>query len=174
MSDDVHATVRFRDESLVEALEEAEGEHGSRSEAIRHAVATAYGGGDEVEEDEDTGLPVKAKEGHRKLVEWTGRGGRIELDTAESILANHLNIQKGAVRKVVIQPLKREDVIALHQGIHNVSIVVGDIEGDDVEAGDEPTADTESTSSEAATDGGEARDRIDELAAAGAEVADGE
>ena len=160
MSDDVHATVRFRDESLVEALEEAEGEHGSRSEAIRHAVATAYGGSDDVEGDEDSGLPVKAKEGHRKLVEWTGRGGRIELDTAESILANHLNIQKEAVRKVVIQPLKRENVIALHQGIHHVSIVVGDLDGEEVKPRESPA----STSTEAATDGGDGRDRLDELA----------
>lgn len=170
MSEDVHATVRFSDEELVEALEAAEEEHGSRSEAIRRAVATAYGGGDDIETSDDSGLPVKAKEGHRKLVEWTGIGGRLELQTVESILANHLNIQKEAVRKVVIQPLKSEDVIALHQGIHHVSIVVGDLDGDNVETEDEPTTDAPLTSSEAATDGGEARDRLDELAEAGAEA----
>jgi len=170
MSDDVHATVRFRDEELVEALEEAEGEHGSRSEAIRHAVATAYGGDDGVETSAESGLPVKAKEGHGKLVEWTGRGGRIELQTAESILANHLNIQKEAVRKVVIQPLKREEVIALHQGIHHVSIVVGSLDDEPISAETE----TDGVESKIATDGGEASDRLDELAAAGAEVADGE
>ena len=172
MSEDVHATVRFSDEKLVAALEAAEDEHGSRSEAIRKAVATAYADGDDVEASDDSGLPVKAKEGHRKLVEWTGLGGRLELQTAESILANHLNIRKEAVRKVVIQPLKSANVIALHQGIHHVSIVVGDLDGDDVEAEDEPTTDAPSTSSEAATDGGEARDRLDELAEAGTEVAD--
>ena len=159
MSDGVHATVRFKDEEIVAALEEAEGEHGSRSEAIRQAVRAHYAGGDDVEASDETGLPVKAKEGHRKLVEWTGRGGRIELDTAESILANHLNIQKEAVRKVVIQPLKREEVIALHQSIHHVSIVVGDVDGDvaDIEI------DVDVGETEAATDGGEARDRLDEL-----------
>ncbi|GAA0507866.1 hypothetical protein SAMN04488066_101367 [Halorubrum aquaticum] len=171
MSESRVAKATIRDEGLLAALEEAEEEHGSLADALRHAVATTYAGDDDVETVYDSGLPVKAEEGHRKLVEWTGVGGRIELGTAESILANHLNIQKEAVRKVVIQPLKREDVIALHQGIHHVSIVVGknDDEPTETESPVEPSA-----SKEAVADGGEARERLDELAAAGMEVADGD
>jgi hypothetical protein len=170
MSDDVHASVRFRDAELVEALETAEEEHGSRSEAIRKAVATAYSSGDDAESSNDTGLPVKARDAHQKLVDWAGIGGRLELNTAESVLANHLNIQKEAVRKVAIQPLKANNAVALHQGLHEVTLVVGHLDGSEIEA-------TESaalmSSGEAVADGGEASDRLDELAEAGAEVADG-
>lgn len=171
MSDDVHATVRFREADQVEALETGEEEHGSRSEAIRKAVATAYGSGSGAESDDDTGLPVKARDAHQKLVEWAGIGGRLELNTAESVLANHLNIQKEAVRKVALQPLKANDAVALHQGLHEVTLVVGRLDGSEIEA-TEPTAST--SSGEAVADGGEASDRLDELAEAGAEVADGE
>ncbi|TKX82505.1 hypothetical protein EXE43_29075, partial [Halorubrum sp. SS5] len=71
----------------------------------------------------------KARDAHRKLVEWAGIGGRLELNTAESVLANHLNIQKEAVRKVALQPLKANDAVALHQGLHEVTLVVGRLDG---------------------------------------------
>ena len=170
MSDDVHATVRFRDADLVEALEAAEEEHGSRSEAIRMAVATAYGSDDSAESSDESGLPVKARDAHRKLVEWAGIGGRLELNTAESVLANHLNIQKEAVRKVALQPLKANDAVALHQGLHEVTLVVGRLDGSEIEA-TEPAPST--SSGEAVADGGDPSDRLDKLAEAGAEVADG-
>ena len=163
------AKATIRDGELLKALEEAEEEHGSLADALRHAVATTYAAVDDVVASDETGLPVKAKEGHRKLVEWTGIGGRIELKTAESILANHLNIRKEAVRKVVIRPLKREDVIVLHQGIHHVSIVVGTLDDEPISV----ESDTDATEGEIAMDGGEAREQLDELAAAGTEVADG-
>ena len=173
MSDDATGLVSFRveDPELASALEDAADSEGSKSKAIRNGLREALlGNGDDVEASAENGLPVKAKEGHRKLVEWTGRGGRIELKTAESILANHLNIQKEAVRKVVVQPLKREGVIDLHQGIHHVSIVVGTLDDEPVSV----ESDADSTETEIATDGGEARERLDELAAAGAEVGHGE
>ncbi|MFA9517982.1 hypothetical protein ACERIT_12320 [Halopenitus sp. H-Gu1] len=172
------AKATIEDPEILEALEEAEEEHGSMAAALRHAVATTYA--TDATDDTDArdtkhDLPVKAVEGYRKLVEWTGVGGRIELETAESILANHLNVQKAAVRKIVIQPLKREDVVVLHQGIHHVSIVVGRLD-------DGATTETTSTPAdgEAVADGGNvdtddvenARDRLDELAAAGEEMAD--
>ena len=164
------AKATIEDESLLAALEEAEEEFGSMAEALRHAVSTAY-----VDEDDAKAaaarddVPAKARDAHRKLVEWAGVGGRLELDTAESVLANHLNIQKEAVRKTVIYPLKGADAVRIHQGIHTVSIIVGSLDGDDVEVREASTP-----SAEPATDGGETRERLDELAAAGAEVADGE
>jgi len=81
-------------------------EHGSLADAIRFAVSEAYVDGDDVGETEDSVISLKAREGHRKLVEWTGIGGRIELETAESVLANHLNIKTDAIRKMVVKPLK--------------------------------------------------------------------
>ncbi|QKY18322.1 hypothetical protein [Halorubrum sp. CBA1229] len=154
------AKATFYDAELLAALEEAEEQHGSMADALRYAVAKTYVDGSEEDGDEpDTGLPVKAHEGHRKLMEWAGYRGRLELGTAESVLANHLNVQKEAVRKTVIEPLRKEDAIRIHQGIHTVSIIVGTLEGDEPEP-----RDSTSTSTEAATDGGEARERLDELA----------
>jgi len=158
------AKANIRDRTLLEALEEAEEEHGSLAEALRHAVSTTYvnteGGEPATQSDE---IPAKARDAHRKLVEWAGVGGRLELNTAESVLANHQNIQKAAVRKTVLQPLKANDAIALHQGLHEVTLVVGRLDGDDVEAREPPA----STSSEdAVADGGEARERLDELESA--------
>ncbi|SMO81526.1 ribbon-helix-helix domain-containing protein [Halorubrum cibi] len=170
MSDDgVHVTSRIRDPELVDALEAASEEMGSRSEAIRAAVRETYvGDSDETNEGTDE-IPVKARDAHRELVEWAGIGGRLELDTAESVLANQLNIQKEAVRKTVIYPLKREDALRVHQGIHTVTLVIGRLDGDEVEPREPPAT----ASGDAVADGG-TRERLDELAAAGVEVADGD
>ncbi|ELZ41883.1 hypothetical protein [Halorubrum tebenquichense] len=158
------AKAKIRDQALLEALEDAEEEHGSLAEALRHAVSTTYV---DTESDETATpsdeIPAKARDAHRKLVEWAGIGGRLELDTAESVLANHLNIQKEAVRKVTLQPLKANNAVALHQGLHEVTLVVGRLDGDDIEARDRPAS---TSSGDAVADGGEARERLDELAEA--------
>jgi hypothetical protein len=153
------------DPELVAALQAASDETGSKSEAIRLALREAYLG--DVESDDganNTGLPVKAREAHGKLVELAGVGGRLELDTAEALLANYLNIAKEAVRRTVIHELKKANAIAVHQGIHSVSVVVGRLDGKDVEPREPATASTAP-----ATDGGEARERLKELS--NAEVA---
>ena len=163
MSDDGTGMVSFRveDPALAAAIEEAAESEGSKSEAVRNGLRAGLLGDDVESEDASDALPSKARDAHRKLVEWAGVGGRLELDTAESVLANHLNIQKAAVRKTVLQPLKAGDAIALHQGLHEVTLVVGRLDGSDVEARETPAS---TTSTEAATDGGEARDRLDDLA----------
>ncbi|EMA68855.1 hypothetical protein C461_04472 [Halorubrum aidingense JCM 13560] len=166
MSDSRVAKATIRDDARLKALAEAEEEHGSLADAIRFAVSEAYVNGDDASESADGEIPLKAREGHRKLVEWTGIGGRIELETAESVLANHLNIQTGAIRRMVVKPLKAADVIRLHQGIHDVWIIVGALDGEPISVDTEPDA----PARKAATDGGEARERLDELAAAGTEV----
>ena len=164
MSDEIHVTARVSDPELVAALQAASDETGSKSEAIRLALREAYLG--DVDDDgvNDTGLPVKAREAHGKLVELAGVGGRLELDTAEALLANHLNIAKEAVRRTVIHELKKANAIAVHQGIHSVSVVVGRLDGKDVEPREPATASTAP-----ATDGGEAYERLEELS--NAEVA---
>jgi hypothetical protein len=164
MSDEIHVTARVSDPELVAALQAASDETGSKSEAIRLALREAYLG--DVDDDgvNDTGLPVKAREAHGKLVELAGVGGRLELDTAEALLANHLNIAKEAVRRTVIHELKKANAIAVHQGIHSVSVVVGRLDGEDVEPRESAT-----TSAAPATDGGKARERLEELS--NAEVA---
>lgn len=120
-------TVRIDDPELGEAVAEAEEEHGSKSDAVRSALRDSLLGSEGFDVGVVAGrkVPQKAVEGHRKLVEYTGVGGRIDLDTAESILANHLNIQKESVRSVVIKPLRGANVLGLSQGITQVTLVVG-------------------------------------------------
>ncbi|WP_280585097.1 hypothetical protein [Halorubrum sp. Boch-26] len=166
MSESRVAKATIRDEARLDALAEAEEEHGSLADAIRFAVSEAYVDGDDASETDDGEIPLKAREGHRKLVEWTGIGGRIELETAESVLANHLNIKTDAIRRIVVKPLKAADVIRLHQGVHDVWVIVGSL--DDATASPDPDPDV--PAQKAATDGGEARERLDELAAADTEV----
>jgi hypothetical protein len=166
MSESRVAKATIRDDARLEALAEAEEEHGSLADAIRFAVSEAYVDGDDVGETEDSVISLKAREGHRKLVEWTGIGGRIELETAESVLANHLNIKTDAIRKMVVKPLKARDVIRLHQGIHDVWIIVGSLDDATVSVDTEPDA----PSHKVATGGGEASERLDELAAAETEA----
>ena len=166
MSESRVAKATIRDDARLEALAEAEEEHGSLADAIRFAVSEAYVDGDDVGETEDSVISLKAREGHRKLVEWTGIGGRIELETAESVLANHLNIKTDAIRQKVVKPLKARDVIRLHQGIHDVWIIVGSLDDATVSVDTEPDA----PSHKVATDGGEARERLDELAPAETEA----
>ena len=160
MSDEIHVTARVSDPELVAALQAASDETGSKSEAIRLALREAYLG-DVDDAGDDTGMPVKAREAHGKLVELAGVGGRLELDTAEALLANYLNIAKEAVRRTVIHELKKANAIAVHQGIHSVSVVVGRLDGEDVEPREPATASTAP-----ATDGGEARERLEELSSA--------
>jgi hypothetical protein len=166
MSESRVAKATIRDNERLEALAEAEEEHGSLADAIRFAVSEAYVDGNDTSERADAEIPLKAREGHRKLVEWTGIGGRIELETAESVLANHLNIKTDAIRRIVVKPLKAAGVIRLHQGVHDVWVIVGSLDDATASVDTEPDTSTR----KAATDGGEARERLDELAAADTEV----
>ena len=171
------AKAPISDERRLEVLEAAEEEHGSMADAVRHALdRLADASETEAETDPDeVDVPAKALEGYWELVEWTEVGGRIEIGTAESVLANALNIPKPGVRSRVIKPLVNEDLLWKDWGHEGVWLVVGRRDGEPLNAPEQaPTADAPSTPSEAATDGGEVRDRLDELAAAGAEVADGE
>ena len=171
-------TVRIEDPELGAAIEEAAEDAGSKSEAVRSTLRDGLLGSDGFEVGVVGGrkVPQKAVEGHRKLVEYTGVGGRIELDTAESILANHLNIQKESVRSVVIKPLGGAGVIGVSQGISQVTLIVG---SEEEPASDEgwsqlQAAQEHHTAGEKVDDPEKASDRLDELATAGTGVADGE
>jgi len=163
MSDGQMFSFRVEDPELSAAIEDAAESEGSKSDALRNGLrAGLLGDGDDAESD--SGVSVKAREGHRKLVEWAGVGGRIELETAESMLANEMNIGTDGIRRLVVKPLKAKDAIRLHQGVHHVWINVGTIDGEHASVTAEVRARSES--SEAATDGGEVREELDELAEA--------
>ena len=169
------AKAPIRDEKRLEALEAAEREHGSMADALRHALdRLADASETEAETDpSEVDVPAKALEGYWELVDWTDVGGRIDIETAESVLANALNIPKAGVRKRVIKPLVNENLLWKDWGHDGVWLVVGRRDGEPLNAPEqESTPDAPSMSSEVAADGGDPRDRLDELAAAGAEVAD--
>ena len=169
------AKAPIRDEKRLEVLEAAEREHGSMAAALRHALdRLADASETEVATDPtEVDVPAKALEGYWELVDWEDVGGRIEIGTAESVLANALNIPKAGVRKRVIKPLVNENLLWKDLGYEGVWLVIGRRDGEPLNAPEQAeTPDSASASSEAATDGGKARDRLDELAAAGEGVAD--
>ena len=178
MSDDGRvAKAPISDEKRLEVLEAAEEEHGSMAAAIRHALDRLADASETEAETDPTevDVPAKALKGYWELVEWTDIGGRIEIGTAKSVLADKLNIPKEGVLSRVIKPLVNENLLWKDWEYETVWLVVGRRDGEPLNAPERgPTTDAPSTSSEAATDGVNPRDRLDELAAAGAEVADGE
>ena len=178
MSDDGRvAKAPISDERRLEVLEAAEEEYGSMADAVRHALdRLADASETEAETDPDeVDVPAKALKGYWELVQWTEVGGRIEIGTAESVLANALNIPKPGVRSRVIKPLVNENLLWKDWAHEGVWLVVGRRDGEPLNAPEqEPTPESPSTISEAATDGGKARERLGEFAAGDTEVADGE
>ncbi len=176
MSDDGRvAKAPISDERGLEVLEGAEEEHGSMADAVRHALdRLADASETEAETDpREVDVPAKALEGYWELVEWAEVGGRIEIGTAESVLANALNIPKPGVRSRVIKPVVNENLLWKDWAHEGVWLVVGRRDGEPLNAPErEPTPEASSTSSEAATDDSEARKRLDELASAGEVVND--
>jgi len=176
MSDDGRvAKAPISDERRLEVLEAAEEEHGSMADAVRHALDRLADASETEAETEpgEVDVPAKALKGYWELVEWTEVGGRIEIGTAESVLANALNIPKPGVRSRVIKPLVNENLLWKDWAHEGVWLVVGRRDGEPLNAPErEPTLEASSTSSEAATDGSEARKRLDELASAGEVVSD--
>ena len=159
------AKAPIRDEKRLKALQEAEQEHGSMADAVRYALdRLADASETEAETDPDAvDVPTKALEGYWELVDWTDVGGRIELGTAESVLANKLNIPKAGVLSRVIKPLVNENLLWKDWAHEEVWLVVGRRDGAVLNAPkEEPEA--PSTSPKAATDGGAANERLDELA----------
>ena len=162
------AKAPIREEKRLKALQEAEKEHGSMADAVRYALdRLADARETEAETDSDAvDVPTKALEGYWELVDWTDVGGRIELGTAESVLANKLNIPKAGVLSRVIKPLVNENLLWKDWEYDEVWLVVGRRDGQMLNAPEEePTGpEASSTPPEAATDGGAVNERLDELA----------
>jgi hypothetical protein len=118
-------TVRLDDEELVAAIDERAEELGSRSEAYREAVRRAYLEGTTTDSDDDGAtLPKAAREGYEALREHANAGERMAIDTAESIIAQRVQLRKETVRSSVIQKLHGAGWLAVEQGIHQVSVVL--------------------------------------------------
>ena len=192
MSDDAPGTVtvRISDPERAERLLAAEEEHGSRSKALRNAIDVAYS---ETDEGDDEGLSEAARKAHRKLVEVRGAGAMLPIEAAESIMAQRINLETGVVREIVTKELVSEGLIVVSSGQNSAHAVVrapdnpapttkpverspfdalernpGLFTNPEAEEGSpyHPTA----VGSDEYDVEAEARDRLDELAAAGAEV----
>lgn len=166
-----HVQTRVRDERLSEQLDEAAEEYGSRSEAVRVALQEKYLDGEDADcdavPDELADVPLKGRDGYYELVDFVGEGGHLELEAAESILANHLNIGTRSVRNVVTRPLVDAGALAIRQGVHEVAVVVRPLEdpAENADADELPDdgdgADGDGPTVDAPEDAG---DRLDELA----------
>jgi len=110
----VKATIS--DPALLEAIEAGEERHGSMAETVRHALRETYGASEERN---------RIARAHKELVERYG-AGRIGLETAESTLAQSQSIPKDEVRSQLLTPMARTGRIAIHQGLYQVSVVIGD------------------------------------------------
>lgn len=106
-------SARVSDDELLDALDEAADEHGSRSEAIRAALRETYADRDGNEANVARHLPDDpiVRRGYDVLCdEASPFQSRIDVDTAMSRVANRLNIPKGSVKRRVIRPLERQRV----------------------------------------------------------------
>ncbi|WP_280585356.1 hypothetical protein [Halorubrum sp. Boch-26] len=106
-------SARVSDDDLLDALDDAADEHGSRSEAIRAALRESYANRDGNEANVAAYLPDDpvVRRGYEVLCdEASPFQSRIDVDTAMSRVANRLNIPKGSVKRRVILPLERQRV----------------------------------------------------------------
>ena len=141
-----HVGTRLRDPELVEALEGATEEHGSKSEAMRNAIRVAYGEAEDDGDDEaitglsGTDLSPAAKKGYRVLRESAGVDEMVEVEAAKSLIANQTQIPADSVRSMVFAPLKRADLIGVQPHIRASFVVVlpltaaVDVEGGETDA----------------------------------------
>ena len=155
------AKATIRDERRLKALEAAEGEHTTMADVVRHAL-DRLADANEIEADtspDAVDVSTQALRGYWELVEWAEVGGRIDIGTAKSVLANKLNIPKSGVLSQVIKPLVDENLLWKDWAHEEVWLVVGRRDGEVLNAPEEKP-----TSPEAATDGGAVNERLDELA----------
>ncbi|QKY16421.1 hypothetical protein [Halorubrum sp. CBA1229] len=123
---------RVRDDDLLDALDDAVEEHGSKSEAMRHALRTAFIG-DESDSDRDSdevmsaalaGLPPTAQSGYKTLREATGDDQMVEVGAAKAMVASETNVPSDSVRSMVLSPLKKAGLIAVTPHIRAVFVTV--------------------------------------------------
>ncbi|OYR59839.1 hypothetical protein DJ83_11135 [Halorubrum ezzemoulense] len=157
----MRAIARLDDPVLAEAFEEAADEYGSKSIAVRVALKKTYVAGEDMESAVDEAEPAhdlthRQVEAWGELREWAGVGEWIELEAAESLLANKLNIPAESVRKTLIKPLKKEGAVGVSQRNRSVDLIVGKLPTQEATTGRATTSsDAGRVTNEAvATDGG--------------------
>lgn len=149
-------SISVSDEELNEYLDDVE----NKSEVVREALRMHRAKNDLVDDHRLSDAQVKGYDWMRRHV---GINGRMPKRMVKSPLAEHLKLGKKTVEHFVLRPLARLGYIAMPAGLENVAVVVRppDVAESAPEVEDE------------ATDPEDAGDRLDELDAAGQEVAEG-
>jgi len=123
-------TARVSDPDLRTALDDAADEHGSRSEAVRHAIRSTYGadvdesGGESDDVTIPDDLSATARAAYWHLREHVGTERLVELSSAKSLLANETNTPAEAVRSTIFEPLRRAGLIGVSPRVSTAFIVV--------------------------------------------------
>lgn len=122
------AKARITDPDLLAALEELDR---PMADAVRDGLRQELLDDDRGDEGDVSAVPEgMAGRGFRALWKAVDEedGTLIDVDAAESIVANAVNIKKSAVRSTVFAQLKRRNLIAVSQRVNAVFIVVRDPE----------------------------------------------
>ena len=143
------------DEDLVEFLDDVD----NKAETLRSALRLYRLQHESVEDDRLTGAQRSA---YQWLREHAGVGGTVRLGIARTVLAQTLSRDKDLVKHTVLKPLDNLDYINVSAGMESVSVVVLP-PADEQEPGVELEVD----------DPEEAGEKLDAIAAAGEEVAEG-
>lgn len=119
---------RIEDERLLNRLEDEADRLGSQSEAVRVALREALLENESDNEDnsgtQDGELPRKASAGYEAIREFWEVGDTLEIETAESIIAQELQISKEVCRRAVIKPLVNRRYLLKRQTMRAVFIEV--------------------------------------------------
>ena len=120
---------RIEDERLLNRLEDEADRLGSQSEAVRVALREALLENESDNEDNSSGtqdgeLPRKASAGYEAIREFWEVGDTLEIETAESIIAQELQISKEVCRRAVIKPLVNRRYLLKRQTMRAVFIEV--------------------------------------------------
>lgn len=130
-------TIRCSKELKDEFKEQCDSDGTNMSEELKKHMreVTNYTPGGRLPDD------AALAEGYR-TVYWMAGGNPVEIDDAESKIADALNIRKAAVRHRITEPLRKRGYLTLKQGVHEVRYRPNVDLADDVLDSD-PTAEEE-------------------------------
>lgn len=128
----MRVAARVRDDDLIDAIDDAAGEYGSKSDAVRIALRKTFLA-DETDVDRDSdevmsaalaGLSPTAQSGYKALREATGDDQMVEVGAAKAMVASQTNVPSDSVRSMVLSPLKKAGLIAVTPHIRAVFVTV--------------------------------------------------
>jgi hypothetical protein len=118
---------KITDDELITAVEEATEEHGSKIDAIRHAIRQTLGDGDgDTSGDRiNSHLRPELRKAHRTLWE-TSHAGKANMDAALAALAQQMSVDKNLCKVLYIRPLANEEMVRVDPGMAAVTLWVRD------------------------------------------------